>query len=100
MWQFIRFTNTNNKLYQTTNCITFLLSSLISLDTLYSIKLKLNIIFIIIYILIIESDNIYTLKNLSLNWIEVIGINLSLVKKTIATFIEESRNLLWEKEEI
>ena len=37
---------------------------------------------------------------MSLNWIEVIGINLSLVKKTIATFIEESRNLLWEKEEI
>ena len=37
---------------------------------------------------------------MSLNWIEVIGINLSLVKKTIATFIEESRNLLWEKEEV
>ena len=92
-------TNINNKLYQTTNWITFLLSSLISLDTLYTIKNeeKYNIQYNIYLDSI--SDYVYTLKNLSLTWIERIGTNFSLVEKAIATFTEESRNLLWEKEE-
>jgi hypothetical protein len=93
-------TNINNKLYQTTNWITFLLSSLISLDTLYTIKNeeKYNIQYNIYLDSI--SDYVYTLKNLSLTWIERIGTNFSLVEKAIATFTKESRNLFWEKEEI
>ena len=93
-------TNINNKLYQTTNWITFLLSSLISLDTLYNIKNESE--YDIQYNTYLDNltEYVYTLRDLSLNWIEAIGTNFSLVEKAIATFTEESRNLLWEKEEI
>ena len=95
-------TNINNKLYQTTNWITFLLSSLISLDTLFIMESntsKYNTIKYKTYITD-KSEYIYTLQNLSLVWIENIATNFSLVEKAIATFTEESRNLLWEKEEV
>ena len=94
-------TNINNKLYQTTNWITFLLSSLISFDTISTIKsnsTKYN--FSYNYYLDNLTEYVYTLQNLSIVWAENIASNFSLVEKAIATFTKESRELLWEQEEI
>jgi len=94
-------TNINNKLYQTTNWLTFVLCSLISFDTLYIMKInstKYNFNYNTFISNVTEYIN--TLHDMSLIWIDNIVTNFSLVEKAIATFTKESRNLFWEKEEI
>ncbi len=93
-------TNINNKLYQTTNWLTFVLCSLISFDTLYIMKNSSKYNFTYNTFIPNLSEYIYTLQDMSLIWIDNIVTNFSLVEKAIATFTEESRNIFWEKEEI
>ena len=45
-------------------------------------------------------DYIFTIQQFSLEWIELIITNFSLVEKAIATFTKESRDIFWEKEEV
>ena len=94
-------TKINNKLYQTTNWITFLLSSLISFDTFYIMNnnpFQYNYSYN--FYLNSYEEYIYTLKNYSQEWINNIYTNFSLVEKAIAIFTKKSRDLFWEKEEI
>ena len=94
-------TKINNKLYQTTNWMTFLLSSLISFDTFYIMNIN-NIQYNYSYNIYLNSYEEYfsTLQNYSLEWINDIYTNFSLVEKAIAIFTKKSRDLFWEKENI
>ena len=95
-------TKINNKLYQTTNWISFLLSSLISFHTFYLVRTNINENKKFKYNLYCDSleQYIYTLRNYSFEWIDIILTNFSLVEKAIATFTQESKDLLWEKENV
>ena len=94
-------TNINNKLYQTTNWMTFLVSTLISFDTVFLLSTN-NLIDNFSYNIYLNSNDIYfnRLKNYSLEWIDNIMTNFSLVEKSIVVFTSESKNLFWEKESI
>jgi hypothetical protein len=92
-------TKINNKLYQTTNWMTFLLSSLISFETFYIMNND-NFKYNYSYNIYLNSyeEYIYTLKNFSQEWINNIYTNFSLVEKAIAIFTKKSKDLFWEKE--
>ena len=94
-------TKINNKLYQTTNWMTFLLSSLISFETFYIMNND-NFKYNYSYNIYLNSyeEYIYTLKNFSQEWINNIYTNFSLVEKAIAIFTKKSKDLFWEKESI
>ena len=93
-------TNINNKLYQTTNWFIFLLNSLISFDTIFACNyLKIENFTYNFYLDSLE-EYIFTIQQFSLEWIELIITNFSLVEKAIATFTKESRDIFWEKEEV
>ena len=96
----LEVTNINNKLYQTTNWIIFLLNSLISFDTIFAINLlKIENFTYNLYLDTLE-EYVYTIQHYSLEWIELIITNFSLIEKAIATFTKESRDIFWEKEEV
>ena len=94
-------TNINNKLYQTTNWVTFLISTLISFDTTF-IMTRNNLLDNFSYNIYLDSYEIYfnTLKNFSLEWIDLIMTNFSLVEKSLIYFTDESKNIFWEKNSI
>ena len=93
-------TNINNKLYQTTNWIIFLLNSLISFDIIFACNfLKIENFSYNTYLDNLE-DYIFTIQQFSLEWIDLIITNFSLIEKAIATFTKENREIFWEKEEV
>ena len=92
-------TDINNKLYQTTSWVTFLLSTMISLNSMYKInKEKLNINFSTF----IEDKTEYVnkLKEKGWFWYNKVFTDFSLVEKAVGKFNENSRTVFWAKEDI
>ena len=92
-------TDINNKLYQTTNWVTFLLSTMITLNSMYIINKNK---FQIKYASYIENipQFVETLKEKGCSWYNKIFTDFSLVEKAVGKFNANSRNLFWEKEDI
>ena len=92
-------TDINNKLYQTTSWVTFLLSTMISLNSMYKInKEKLNINFSTF-----TNDTtkyVETLKEKGWFWYNKVFTDFSLVEKAVGKFNEKSRTVFWAKEDI
>lgn len=88
----------NNKLFLTSNWIAYLISSLMSLRTLYEItKEGMNVNYNT-YISDKE-EYVYTMKNYSIEWINEIADNFAIVEKNIGKYLNETGEYLWEKEE-
>ena len=87
----------NNKLFMTSNWFVFLISSVMSLKTLYLITTK---DFDIKYYSYITDKEQYvkSLRDYSLEWINKMADNFAIVEKHIGQYIEDTNSSFWERE--